>query len=66
MKALSLKSIVNVSSFISAPVFAGEPIIAVETAPAPVEDPFVDRILGDWGGARTSLLESGITIDLDA
>ena len=34
--------------------------------PAPVADPFVDRLLGDWGGARTSLLNHGITVDLDA
>ena len=64
MKISSFKSIAIVSSFISAPLIAGEVATVVEQAP--VEDPFVDRLLGNWGGARTSLLDHGITVDLDA
>ena len=29
------------------------------------EDPFADRLLGDWGGARTRLADFGLSIDLD-
>jgi porin len=34
-------------------------------AVAPEDDPFADRLLGDWGGARTSLQEHGLSVDLE-
>jgi porin len=32
--------------------------------PAPA-NPFADRLTGDWGGARTRLAKTGVTVDLD-
>lgn len=31
-----------------------------------VRSPFYDRLTGDWGGARTTLAERGITVDFDS
>ena len=44
---------------------AGETTTVLAEPPAPVEDPFADRLLGDMGGIRTSLAEYGLSLDLD-
>jgi porin len=64
MKASTLTSFAIFSSLVGAQVFAGE--VATPVEKTPVEDPFADRLFGDWGGVRTSMLDRGITIDLDA
>lgn len=39
---------------------------APASPPAPAADPFADRLTGDWGGARSSLLAHGISFDLES
>jgi carbohydrate-selective porin OprB len=37
----------------------------VITAHADTPAPFSDRLTGDWGGARSTLAEHGVTMDLE-
>lgn len=48
----------------AAPLRAGDAKASAGPALAS-ENPFADRLTGDWGGARTSLRDHGLTIDLN-
>lgn len=42
----------------------GKPVVA--SPPPPATAPFADRMMGDWGGGRTTLAEHGLTFDLES
>lgn len=46
-------------------LLAGTPAKNPVTPPAPAVDPFAGKLTGDWGGARSSLLARGISLDLE-
>jgi porin len=64
----TLPSLALSAALLSLPafVFAGDSeagkSVVIDDAAA---DPFADRLLGDWGGVRSTLADQGVTVNLD-